>query len=73
MVDDTMGADQVLTGGRHSQPGSEGAGAIHRLDRLLQKDQKSRIKLESVKVCTQILAHPYSPINYFLRELAHNR
>ena len=73
MVDDTMGADQVPTGGRHPQPGSEGAGAIHLLDRLLQKDQKSRIKLESVKVCTQILAHPYSPINYFLRELAHNR
>jgi serine/threonine protein kinase len=66
MVDDTMGADLVPTGGRHPKPGSEGAGAIHLLDRLLQKDQKSRIKLESVKVCTQILAHPYIPINYFL-------
>lgn len=46
----TMGADEVRTGGRHPRPTEPGAAAILLLDRFLQKDYKTRITLDEVKV-----------------------
>jgi serine/threonine protein kinase len=52
-VDDTMGADKISTGGRHpTDTGSEGFMIVGLLDRMLQKDPRSRITLLEVKVQT---------------------
>lgn len=52
-VDDTMGSDNVSTGGRHSTADdTEGAIVIHLLDHFLEKDVRLRITLEEVKVRT---------------------
>lgn len=49
-VDDTMGSDNISTGGRHSTADdTEGAIVIHLLDHFLEKDVRLRITLEEVK------------------------
>ena len=50
-VSSTMGYDNIPTGGRHPDPDCEGASIIGLLDRFLQKDHKTRITLDQVKVC----------------------
>ena len=49
-VPSTMGYDKIPTGGRHPDPDCEGASIIGLLDRFLQKDYKTRITLDQVKV-----------------------
>lgn len=49
-VPSTMGYDKIPTGGRHPDPDCEGASIIGLLDRFLQKDHKTRITLDQVKV-----------------------
>lgn len=52
-VDDTMGVDRASTGGRHPRDtSSEGFMIIGLLDRMLQKDPRSRVTLLEVKVRT---------------------
>ena len=49
-IPSTMGYDNIPTGGRHPDPDCEGASIIGLLDRFLQKDHKTRITLDQVKV-----------------------
>lgn len=49
-VPSTMAYDKMPTGGRHPDPECEGASIIGLLDRFLQKDHKTRITLDQVKV-----------------------
>ena len=49
-VPSTIGYDKIPTGGRHSDPDCDGASIIGLLDRFLQKDYKTRITLDQVKV-----------------------
>ena len=49
-VPSTMGYDMIPTGGRHPDPDCEGASIIGLLDHFLQKDYKTRITLDQVKV-----------------------
>jgi serine/threonine protein kinase len=52
-VEDTMGADRASTGGRHPRDqSSEGFMIVGLLDRMLQKDPRSRVTLLEVKVRT---------------------
>lgn len=49
-VEDTMGADRVVTGGRNPSSHDEGSVIISLLDQMLQKDPKNRIALTELKV-----------------------
>jgi serine/threonine protein kinase len=50
-VDETMGSERALTGGRHPKdPYSEGFAIVKILDRMLQKDPKERVTLSELKV-----------------------
>lgn len=49
-VPPTMAYDKIPTGGRHPDSDCEGASIIGLLDRFLQKDHKTRITLDQVKV-----------------------
>lgn len=49
-VPSTMGYNKIPTGGRQPDPDCEGASIIGLLDRFLQKDYKTRITLDQVKV-----------------------
>lgn len=52
-VEETMGYDQIPTGGRHpNKLNHEGAIIVKILDGMLQKDAKLRSSLGQVKVCT---------------------
>jgi serine/threonine protein kinase len=52
-ADETMGSDQIPTGGRHPvSEKTEGGMVLHLLDHFLEKDVKLRITLEEVKVRT---------------------
>jgi [calcium/calmodulin-dependent protein kinase] kinase len=52
-ADETMGSDQIPTGGRHpDSEDTEGGMVLHLLDHFLEKDVKLRITLEEVKVRT---------------------
>lgn len=58
-VDDTMSADKTSTGGRHPRdPSSEGFMIVDLLDRMLQKDPRSRVTLLELKVH---ISECYSP------------
>lgn len=64
-VDDTMGADRASTGGRHPRdPSCEGFMIVGLLDRMLQKDPRSRITLLEVKV--RAIQSVISPTNSML-------
>lgn len=55
-VGETMGAEQVPTGGRRPKdPGHDGYIVIHLLDQMLQKDPRRRPSLEKIKVRPQYL------------------
>ncbi|KAF8236473.1 kinase-like protein [Tricholoma matsutake] len=50
VVDDTMGAERASTGGRHPRdPNSEGFMVVGLLNRMLQKDPRSRVTLLEIK------------------------
>lgn len=51
VVDDTMGADRISTGGRHPKdPASDGFLIVDMLDQMLQKNPKERATIPELKV-----------------------
>lgn len=51
-VDETMGAEQTYTGGRHPKdPKGEGCAIVNLLDHMLRKDPTNRITISELKVC----------------------
>ena len=70
-TEQTMGFDQIPTGGRHPpDDDSEGSLVISLLSHFLEKDVKQRINLDQVKVCTHSSPSPFFP-TYHLPSAAH--